>query len=532
MHDKSIACLENLIPEFQSIKAQADQHGQTSFQYIMQHKIIASKKLAADCAAYFNVKEIKIDNLELNQLPIKFIKINFIKNNFILPIKKNHNEIMIAISDPENFNSDLEKSIQFQTGFTIQFCFAQYDTLCRLHNMLISQIIYKDEKISAEIIAHQILSDSIHKNASDIHCEPYQHHYRVRVRIDGLLHEILSLNNLIGYTITSCIKVLANLDIAIKRTPQDGRFSFKSNLGFIKDCRASTYPTAHGEKLVIRLLDVNMQIKKITELGLSEKNREIILKTIQKPQGLILVTGPTGSGKTITLYTILNLLNQNHRNISTIEDPIEIQINGLNQSAVNAKAKFTFSLALRALLRQDPDIMMIGEIRDKETAEMAIRAAETGHLVFSTLHTNNSAEAILRLNHMGIPTVNLASSLELIIAQRLVRKLCVYCKIEKIFSETVLREAGMSSFITNQFNLYQPIGCTLCDAGFQGRIGIFELLPITTDIKNLILNHENFLFIANENKRDNHFNLWDAALNLVLSGETSLEEIYRVIPKN
>lgn len=484
-----------MLAELAALEKPAQQCGQTAFQYMMQHKIISAEKFCADCVNYFNIQEAKLDNINLNTLPIDSIKIDFIKNNLLLPIEKNKSEIIIAISNPEDLK--LEKAIQFQAGLKIKFVFIKYDILYRLHNLIISKIAYKNKENPAELLAHQILSDAIHQHVSDIHCEPHKSTCRIRIRIDGMLHELLQFDQLLGSTLLSCLKVLANCDIAIKRTPQDGRFTFKSNLGFIKDCRVSTYPTIYGEKIVIRLLDANTQIKKIEELGLSLKNQQIILNTIAKPQGLILVTGPTGSGKTITLYTLLNLLNKTHRNITTIEDPVEIQVEGLNQSAVNIKSQFTFSNALRALLRQDPDVMMIGEIRDQETADMCIRAAETGHLVLSTLHTNSAAEALIRLTQFGVAPFHLASALKLVIAQRLVRKLCKYCLGEK--------------------------NCAQCIDGFSGRIGIFELLEINHDNKNQILNHEKI--IINQT-------LWQAALLCVENKITSFDEIKRVIPND
>ncbi|EKD44847.1 MAG: hypothetical protein ACD_70C00207G0001, partial [uncultured bacterium] len=350
-------------------------------------------------------------------------------------------------------------------------------------------------------ITHQLLSDAIHRGASDIHFEPYQQHFRVRFRIDGLLREIISLPNQLTDAITSCVKVLAHLDIAIKRMPQDGRLGFRSYLGFFKDCRVNTCPTIHGEKSVVRLLDANTEIRSIEQLGLNKKNQKIILDCIQKPQGLILVTGPTGSGKTITLYTLLNLLNQQHRNITTIEDPVEMQIEGINQTHINTKTGLTFSHTLRALLRQDPDVIMIGEIRDQETAEMAIRAAQTGHLVLSTLHTNSAPEAITRLCHMGIAPFHLCSALTLVIAQRLVRKLCVHC----------------------------DKGCTYCTDGFQGRTGIFELMPMSETLKQLIVENASHITLGKQNQADGHDNLWRSALACVQNKLTSLGEIYRVV---
>lgn len=487
-------------------KMQAAIFKQTLFQYLMQHQLIDPEIFLCACADFFNAKKINIDHKNINELATDKFPIQLIQNYFLLPVEKRENKITIAIANPEDI--DIVNTLSFQLGLTVDMRFTRYDILCRLHNAFLSNkqynnIQHQHEQL-AQTIAHQFLSDAIHRDASDIHIEPYQQRLRIRFRIDGLLHEIISIPDHFTDAITSCIKVLSQIDIAIKRTPQDGRFTFRSYLGFLKDCRVSTCPTIHNEKIVIRLLNTDTQIRPIKTLGLSKKNEAIILDALQKPQGLILVTGPTGSGKTITLYTMLALLNQHHRNISTIEDPVEMQMEGINQTLVNTKTGLTFSQLLRALLRQDPDIIMIGEIRDSETAEMAIRAAQTGHLVLSTLHTNSASETITRLCHMGIAPYHLSAALTLVIAQRLMRKLCAHCQN----------------------------GCTHCRDGFQGRIGVFEIMPISLAIKKLILNDASHLAIAAQNHRDGHFNLWKSALEMVENRITSLDEIYRVVPQD
>lgn len=493
-------CTQDTVQQMQRM---AKQFQQTLFQYIMQYQFIDPEKFCLACCDYFHLKNITLDNKNIHDFSHNIIPFQIIKNNFLLPISKNKNQLFIAIANPDDIS--LAKTLSFQLGLSIDLQFTRYDILCRLHNAFVSakqysQLKNKNDQL-AQIITHQLLSDAIHRGASDIHIEPYEQHCRVRFRIDGMLHEIIFLSADFTEAITSCIKVLAHLDIAIKRMPQDGRLTFRSYLGFFKDCRVNTCPTIHGEKIVIRLLDANTQIRPIEQLGLSEKNQKIILQYIQQPQGLILVTGPTGSGKTITLYTLLNLLNQHHRNVATIEDPVEMQITGMNQTHINTKTGLTFSQTLRALLRQDPDIIMIGEIRDQETAEMAIRAAQTGHLVLSTLHTNSAAEAITRLCHMGIAPFHLCSALNLVIAQRLVRKICVFCKT----------------------------GCTNCTDGFQGRIGIFELMPMTEKLKELIIENRSHIQLEKQNQADGHDNLWQAAQISVNNQTTSLSEIYRVV---
>jgi len=524
---------KNILSEtdLRKIKTQAALFKQTLFQYMLQYRFIDPEKLMHVCSDFFQLPMIALENKKITDLQCQNVPFQIIKNNFLLPIEKNKKNLIIAISHPDDLT--ITKTLSFQLGLSIDLRFARYDSLCRLHNALTSEQQYlnlqdKNDHL-VQLMTHQLLSDAIHRSASDIHFEPYQHRLRVRFRIDGLLHDIISIPTHLTDEITSCIKVLSNLDIAIKRMPQDGRLAFRSYLGFFKDCRVSTCPTIHGEKIVIRLLDVNTQIRPIEALGLNAKNQKIIFQSIRQPQGLILVTGPTGSGKTITLYTLLNLLNEQHRNITTIEDPVEMHMEGINQTHVNTKTGLTFSHTLRTLLRQDPDVIMIGEIRDQETAEMAIRAAQTGHLVLSTLHTNSAAEAITRLCHMGIAPFHLASALTLVIAQRLVRQLCAYCKTPQLLPPKILNDAGISELSLMSFEAHS---CTHCNHGFQGRLGIFELMPVTVAIKQFIFDHASSMALTKQNQLDGQMNLWQSALEMVQSGLTSLSEIYRVVPNH
>lgn len=493
--------------EIAQFQQQAEIFKQTLFQFIVQHKLIDAKILAQHCAQYFQLSYFPLENYAYHTAAIQEFSLSILKNYFIFPVEKKEKEWVIAIANPNDIA--LAKNLSFQLDTVITLVFVRYDILYRFHNTAISTHAYQPlstkKESSAQTLAHAILCDAIHRSASDIHIEPYQHHLRIRFRLDGLLHETIRLPNHLTDAVTSCLKVLANLDISIKRLPQDGRLTFQTQLGFFKNCRVNTCPTQYGEKMVIRLLNSNAKINTIDELGLTQSDQKIILKTIEKPQGLILVTGPTGSGKTITLYTLLNLLNHAHRNIATIEDPIEMQIEGINQTAVNNKSGFTFSQALRALLRQDPDVIMIGEIRDTETAEMAIRAAQTGHLVLSTLHTNSAAEAITRLTHMGIASHHIASALTLVIAQRLVRCLCHHCKNTTENS------------------------CIHCSNGFSGRIGVFELLPMHPEIKQMIFEARSYLELAKKNQALGYENLWEVGMRLVNNGVTDVSELYRVI---
>src|SRR3990167_10490370 len=491
------------LAELQQAQLTAKSFKQTLFQHLMQYRLVDAAELLSACGDFFQLPYHALQHKKINTLFFNALPDHIIENHLLLPIFKKGNFLVVAIANPNDIT--IRKQLSFQLGVSVQLILTRYDTLYRIHNTYISAQKYsqfhdKSDHL-AQTLTHQLLSDAIHRDASDIHLEPYQSYFRVRFRIDGLLHEIIRLPSPLADAATSCLKVLSHMDIAIKRKPQDGRLSFHSYLGFFKDCRVSTCPTIHGEKIVIRLLDANTHIRPIETLGLNKVDRHLIQHSIEQPQGLILVTGPTGSGKTITLYTLLNLLNLSHRNITTIEDPVEMHIEGINQTHINSKAGLTFSHTLRALLRQDPDVIMIGEIRDQETAEMAIRAAQTGHLVLSTLHTNSAAEAITRLCHMGIAPFHLCSALNLVIAQRLVRKICAFCKT----------------------------GCTHCTDGFQGRIGIFELMPMTEIIKQLIINNASHIQLEKQNQENGHDNLWRAALINVEKNITSLSEIYRVI---
>lgn len=487
------------------LKKQANTFKQTLFQHLLQYQFIEPDIIATAVSTQLNIPIMALDKINYQDVPNNIIPLMQIKNQLILPIEKNEGAVTIAIANPED--RMIEKMLSFQLKKSIQFVVVRYDILTRLHNAIFCNhyYTYYDEKNGnfIQALTHHIFSDAIHRSASDMHFEPYQSYCRIRFRLDGLLHTILTIPTQFTDALISCIKVLAHLDIAIKRTPQDGRLTFRTHLGFYKDCRVSTCPTQQGEKIVIRLLDANTEIRPINQLGLNETDQNIILNAIKKPQGLILVTGPTGSGKTITLYTLLNLLNEAHRNIATVEDPIEMQIDGINQTNVNVKNGLTFSTMLRTLLRQDPDVIMIGEIRDQETAEMALRAAQTGHLVLSTLHTNSAADCITRLTHMNIAPFHLCSALTLIIAQRLVRKRCLQCES----------------------------GCTYCTGGYQGRVGIFELMPITESMKTMIANHASSMELAKHNYLNGHVDLWESALQAVKQWKTSMEEIYRVIPE-
>jgi type IV pilus assembly protein PilB len=367
---------------------------------------------------------------------------------------------------------------------------------------------------------NKIIIDAVHKGASDIHFEPYEKNYRIRFRIDGILYEIEKPDILLASRLASRLKIMAGLDIAEKRLPQDGRFHHE-HLSF----RVSSCPTLFGEKIVLRILDPKQVVMGIEELGLEAVQKTVLLNSLSAHQGMILVTGPTGSGKTVTLYSALHRLNQAQKNISTAEDPVEIYLSGINQVQVNPKTGLTFATALRAFLRQDPDIMMVGEVRDQETADIAIKAAQTGHLVLSTLHTNSAVETVTRLVNMGIAPFNIATSLKLVIAQRLVRLLCVDCKVPYNYSQSLLKKAGLTETDLKNRVFYQAQGCKNCQEGFKGRIGIFEVLPLSEKISEAILQGGTSLDIAAMAQKEGFTTLYENGLEKVKQGLTSLEEI-------
>lgn len=386
----------------------------------------------------------------------------------------------------------------------------------RCHKRL-CQLNLNQKTLDVPIVSfiNQLLNEAVIKNASDIHLEPFEKEYRIRFRCDGILTTFSHSPIHLAPMITSRIKILSSLDISERRVPQDGRFSYHLSPIRSVDFRVSTCPTLHGEKIVLRLLESNKQLLAIDALGMSSKQIHLYRKALNRPQGLILVTGPTGSGKTMTLYSGLSYLNTKEKNICSVEDPIEIQLSGINQVPINIKTGLTFSTALKAFLRQDPDVIMVGEIRDRETAEIAINASLTGHLVLSTLHTNSASESLVRLSNMGVPSYNIASSLSLIIGQRLIRCLCPYCK--NPIKNLKIHEPGEST-------------CLHCTNGYKGRMGIFEVLPPSADMKEMISKKETALKINQQAHCEKIQNLRQSGLECVRSGLTSLSELNRIIP--
>lgn len=513
---------------------------------------IDSKDLAAQCIDLFRVPFFDLKDFNTALIPPELVKEKLIRKHHILPLVQKGRKVYIAASDPTDYGAF--ENFEFSTGLSCEVVVADYIQLDNKIEQLLDATgslnlsddefkefaeldadIQKDtskddDKDDAPIIVYinKILMDAIKKGASDLHFEPYEHKYRIRFRIDGILHEVASPPNTLATKLSARIKVMSRLDIAEKRKPQDGRIKLKITERKSVDFRVSTMPTLWGEKIVMRILDSSSAMLGIDVLGYEPEQKKLYMDALEQPQGMILVTGPTGSGKTVSLYTGLNILNQPERNISTAEDPVEINLEGVNQVQINIKADMTFANALRAFLRQDPDVVMVGEIRDLETAEISIKAAQTGHLVLSTLHTNSAPETITRLLNMGVPAYNVASSISLIIAQRLARRLCPKCKTpENLPSEELLRQ-GFSQQQISEMTLYAPKGCENCTDGYKGRVGIYEVMKITPEIAQIIMRGGNSLEIAEVSLKAGFNNLRLSGIRKAADGMTSLAEINRV----
>ncbi|GAA80071.1 type IV-A pilus assembly ATPase PilB [Pseudoalteromonas sp. BSi20495] len=514
---------------------------------------IDSKDLAEQCIDLFRVPYFDLKDFEPARIPAELVKEKLIRKHHILPLVQKGRKVYIAASDPTDYGAF--ENYEFSTGLSCEIVVVDYIELDKKIDQLLdatgslnlSDDEFKefadldsentkeatpkdDEKDDAPIIVYinKILMDAIKKGASDLHFEPYEHKYRIRFRIDGILHEVASPPNTLATKLSARIKVMSRLDIAEKRKPQDGRIKLKITERKSIDFRVSTMPTLWGEKIVMRILDSSSAMLGIDVLGYEPEQKKLYMDALAQPQGMILVTGPTGSGKTVSLYTGLNILNQPERNISTAEDPVEINLEGINQVQINIKADMTFANALRAFLRQDPDVVMVGEIRDLETAEISIKAAQTGHLVLSTLHTNSAPETITRLLNMGVPAYNVASSISLIIAQRLARRLCPKCKTPEILPNEELTRQGFSEQQISEMTLYAPKGCDSCTDGYKGRVGIYEVMQITPEIAQIIMRGGNSLEIAEVSLKAGFNNLRLSGLRKAADGMTSLAEINRV----
>lgn len=522
--------------------------------YLVNNKQVDSRTVANVASTEFGVPLLDLDAVDLTGVPIKLVSEKLIRQHHALPLFKRGNRLFVATADPTNFQALDE--IKFHTRLNTENILVEEEKLIKaidtalevldtsmatlldadLENIDISggEDAPVDEATSdvddAPIVrfVNKILLDSIKKGVSDIHLEPFEKKFRIRYRIDGILSEIASPPVGISNRIISRIKVMSKMDIAERRVPQDGRIKMQLSKHRAIDFRVNTCPTLFGEKVVMRILDPGSARIGIEKLGFEEVQQKLFLSAINRPYGMVLVTGPTGSGKTVSLYTGLNLLNSIERNISTAEDPVEITVEGINQVNVNPKAGLTFAEALRAFLRQDPDVIMVGEIRDLETASIAVKAAQTGHLVLSTLHTNDAPQTINRLMQMGIEPFNIVSAVNLIMAQRLARRLCEHCKKEADFPENILLSAGFPKEDIGSFTVYEAVGCEHCNNGYKGRVGIYQVLPISEKMRALILSGGNAMQMAELAKSEGINDLRASGLLKIRQGITSLEEIDRV----
>jgi type IV pilus assembly protein PilB len=517
---------------------------------------VSAADLAHTLSIAFAVPLVDMDALDPQRLPKGLLDSKICSDYRIVVLSKRSNRLMVATADPSD-QAATEK-IKFSTQLGVDWVIAEYDKLSKLVDAnsttaaeAMEDIIGGDlefDEIADEVstdtstaatsevddapvvrFLHKMLMDAFSMRASDLHFEPYEHNYRVRFRIDGELREIASPPIAIKDKLASRIKVISRMDISEKRVPQDGKMKLKVGANRVIDFRVSTLPTLFGEKIVIRILDPSSAQLGIDALGYEPEEKERLLQAIGRPYGMILVTGPTGSGKTVSLYTCLNLLNQPGVNIATAEDPSEINLPGVNQVNVNEKAGLTFAAALKSFLRQDPDIIMVGEIRDLETADISIKAAQTGHLVLSTLHTNDAPATLTRMRNMGIAPFNIASSVMLITAQRLARRLCLACKAPTDVPTKALLDAGYKeSELDGSWKLYRAVGCSLCNNGFKGRVGIYQVMPITEEIQRIILRDGSALEIAMQAEAEGVRSLRQSGLHKAKQGLTTLDEVIAV----
>ena len=523
-------------------------------RFLVEDKKFDGKKIAHILANKFGYPYIQLSNFDTTLVPEGVRNEKLITKHNALPLFLRGKVLFVAMSDPTNL--DALEEIQFNTGYStelvltdehgLQNCIEKVledesDALdiTDIDSEELSGLEVQEEKQDDDagngeddapivVFINKILLDAIKKGASDLHFEPYEKSFRIRFRIDGILTEIARPPVTLSSRMAARLKVMSRLDIAERRVPQDGRIKLALSKKKSIDFRVSTLPTMWGEKIVMRILDSSSAMLGIDMLGYDPEQKQIYTDALDQPQGMILVTGPTGSGKTVSLYTGLNILNTAERNISTAEDPVEINLEGINQVQINNRAGLTFPSALRSFLRQDPDIVMVGEIRDLETAEIAIKAAQTGHLVLSTLHTNSAAETLTRLLNMGVPSYNVASSVSIIIAQRLARRLCPHCKTHEELSQTQLAEQGFPADKLGEIKLFKPVGCEQCTGGYKGRVGIYEVIKISPKISSIIMEGGNSLDIATQCQKEGYNNLRQSGLIKAMNGMTSLEEVNRV----
>jgi type IV pilus assembly protein PilB len=542
----------------------ASQRNRISFvNHLVKESVLDALTIATIAAEEFGTPLYNLSAHKVSSIPTDLVDQKLIRKYQTLPLFKRGNRLFLAVTDPSNLQA--LDDIKFNTGLStdailveadkleaaiVQFFTSQEETLGDTLGGLDDEGLddfdvenpddNKDDDSGLEVdeapivkFINKILLEAIRQGASDIHFEPYEKSYRIRFRTDGVLEEIQRPPSNLATRLAARLKVMSQMDISERRMPQDGRIKLKISRSKSIDFRVNSLPTLFGEKIVLRILDSASAKMGIDALGYEDEQKKLFMDALHQPQGMILVTGPTGSGKTVSLYTGLNILNTTERNISTAEDPVEINLEGVNQVQVNNRVGLTFAEALRSFLRQDPDIVMVGEIRDLETAEIGIKAAQTGHLVLSTLHTNSAAETLTRLLNMGVPTFNVATTVSLIIAQRLARRLCTQCRspMEQLPDEVMQQEGLTEERIgipLKEWQFFKATGCSKCNRGYKGRVGIYEVVRITPSISHLIMQGGNSLDIAKQAKEEGFHNLRIAALRKVAMGLTSLEEANRV----
>jgi type IV pilus assembly protein PilB len=539
-----------------AIQDEARKSSQPFIQQLIQSRKLSAKEISKFAAETFGYPLLDLNAVDVDQLPLNIIDSKIVTNHRVVALGKRGNRVFVAMSDPSN--EQVLQEVKFATGMTMEPVVVEDDKLNNIVKKLtdssakaidmatedvdLSGIEVTDGEAQADVpgaeeiddapvvkYVHKIMLDAISGGASDIHFEPYEKFYRIRYRTDGILYDIAQPPLAIKEKLASRIKVISKMDISEKRVPQDGRMKMVLSKNRAIDFRVSSLPTLHGEKICMRILDPSSATLGIDALGYDPEQKEKLLAAVQRPYGMVLVTGPTGSGKTVSLYTCLNILNKPGINISTAEDPAEINLAGINQVNVNDKAGLTFSAALKAFLRQDPDVIMVGEIRDLETGEIAIKAAQTGHMVLSTLHTNDAPTTLTRLMNMGIAPFNIASSVILITAQRLARKLCSCKKPIDIPEEALLRAGFSEDDLDGTWQPYGPVGCDVCkNSGYKGRVGIYQVMPISEEMQRIIMKNGTAIDLADQAKKEGVNDLRKSGLVKVRKGLTSLEEVEAV----
>jgi type IV pilus assembly protein PilB len=550
---------EGLLPEADARKAVNDcsQNKKTLTAWLLDQNLVDSHRLAQVASAEFGMPMMDVTSVSPSSMPLNLISEALISKHQVLPLLKRGKRLFVGIADPMQLHALDE--VKFHSNCMVEPILVERSQLTRAIEGAVNTMSNTvpdmgggeldelalesgdedggattgndiDANADAPVVkfVNKILVDAIRRGASDIHFEPFESQYRVRLRMDGMLSAVASPPMKLANRISARLKVMAGLDIAERRVPQDGRIKLNLSKSHAMDFRVSTLPTLFGEKVVLRILDSSSAKLGIDKLGYEEDQKQLYLDAMHKPYGMVLVTGPTGSGKTVSLYTALNILNTAERNISTVEDPVEIRVEGINQVQQNVKRGMTFAAALRSFLRQDPDVIMVGEIRDLETAEIAIKAAQTGHMVLSTLHTNDAPQTVARLMNMGIAPYNITSSVTLVIAQRLARRLHS-CKKPQQLPPHVLLAAGFTQEeIDAGLTIYEAGGCGECNEGYKGRVGIYQVMPMLEEIQKIVLQGANALQIAEASRKAGINDLRASALKKVKDGVTSLAEIDRV----